>query len=465
MEDYDVPEKKLNPIAAALAADKGESATGASQVKDYGIISSPFIVLVGAFQLLFIIFFFAIGDYGEATAGGPQTDTNLEIYGWFQDVHVMIFVGFGFLMSFLRKQAFTSLGMTLIISTFCIQWYNIISPIVGVTLLGQFDSTPNSLSIDFTLESLLFGDFCAAAVLITYGVVLGKVSPYQMMIITIFEVFFFVINEWIAVELGVTDIGGSMIVHMFGAYFGLALSWSLVETFDAGSDNNASVVNSDIFAMFGSLFLWMYWPSFNAVLGASNDKERAVVNTVISISASCVATFVASRKLREGGKFDMVDIQNATLAGGVAMGTGANMLLGPGAAALVGTCTGVVSVIGYIYISPWLEERLNITDTCGVNNLHGMPSLIGASVGIIGLAVVDANDYGDQWMFSDIDPNEGATAANNQGNYIVCTLFVSIVTGYITGKLTNILAPPAPKAAQFQDEPYWGVSPDYDTIA
>lgn len=40
----------------------------------------------------------------------------------FQDMHVMIFVGFGFIMTFLRKYAFSALGLTFFISSLVIQW-------------------------------------------------------------------------------------------------------------------------------------------------------------------------------------------------------------------------------------------------------------------------------------------------------------------------------------------------------
>ena len=45
----------------------------------------------------------------------------------FQDVHVMIFVGFGFLMTFLKKYGHSSVGYNFFISAMAIQWYIIIS--------------------------------------------------------------------------------------------------------------------------------------------------------------------------------------------------------------------------------------------------------------------------------------------------------------------------------------------------
>ena len=40
----------------------------------------------------------------------------------FQDVHVMIFVGFGFLMTFLKRYSFSAVGFNFLIAAFGIQW-------------------------------------------------------------------------------------------------------------------------------------------------------------------------------------------------------------------------------------------------------------------------------------------------------------------------------------------------------
>ena len=109
-----------------------------------------------------------------------------------------------------------------------------------------------------------------------------------------------------------------------GAYFGLAVSFMLynkkgLEDPKAG-EREKSVYHSDVFAMVGTLFLFCFWPSFNAGVAANGDSRlRAVVNTYISIASSVLLTYIFSSLLSKEKKFDMVHVQNATLAGGVGM--------------------------------------------------------------------------------------------------------------------------------------------------
>ena len=49
----------------------------------------------------------------------------------------------------------------------------------------------------------------------------------------------------------------------------------------------------------------------------------------------------------KGNKFDVVDFQNATLSGGVAVGAIADLMIQPGGAFIAGTLCGIVSTIGY----------------------------------------------------------------------------------------------------------------------
>jgi ammonium transporter Rh len=118
--------------------------------------------------------------------------------------------------------------------------------------------------------------------------------------------------------------------------------------------------------------------------GILENEHHCIINTVLSLMASTTVTFYLSQKLSHG-KFDPVDIANSTLAGGVAIGSVGRLNIGPGAAIITGSLAGAASVCGYVYSSPFLESTFGIFDTCGVGNLHGYPSVVGAllSIGFI----------------------------------------------------------------------------------
>ena len=64
-----------------------------------------------------------------------------------------------------------------------------------------------------------------------------------------------------------------------------------------------------------------------------------------------MTTFVISALVNHERKLDMVHVQNSTLAGGVAVGSVCNLLIGPHGAVLIGIIAGIISVLGYKYLS------------------------------------------------------------------------------------------------------------------
>ena len=94
-------------------------------------------------------------------------------------------------------------------------------------------------------------DFTAAAILITFGAVLGKASRLQLFVMAVIECIFFAINEAIIIEyLHISDVGGSILVHLFGAYFGLAVA-TVLQNHGGEHPNESSNKTSDLFAMAG----------------------------------------------------------------------------------------------------------------------------------------------------------------------------------------------------------------------
>ena len=72
----------------------------------------------------------------------------------FQDVHVMIFIGFGFLMTFLRKYGYTSIGINMLIGVIVLQWF----PLVQGFWHGVFHHNEFS-QIKLNIASLITGIF------------------------------------------------------------------------------------------------------------------------------------------------------------------------------------------------------------------------------------------------------------------------------------------------------------------
>ncbi|KAK7071730.1 hypothetical protein SK128_020423 [Halocaridina rubra] len=392
-------------------------------------------------------------------------------YPMFQDVHVMIFIGFGFLMTFLKRYGFSAVGLNFLIAALSLEW--------AILVNGFFHLKYNTIFVD--INSLLGADFTSAAVLITFGALLGKTTPTQLILLTLIEIPIFVINEVIGrTYLGAIDMGDSMFVHAFGAYFGLAVSFMLYREDASESEKEGSSYHSDIFAMIGTLFLWLYWPSFNSGAAPGDDQHRGVINTYISLCACCVTSFALSSLLEKDKKFNMVHIQNSTLAGGVAIGTAADLMITPWGSFLVGVIAGVLSVVGYVYITPFLASKLRIHDTCGVHNLHGMPAVLAGIIGCIVSAVASEDSYGPSLyeifperapeegtaefarvrnLLPDLEPGSGRSAGGQAANQILAlaiTLGIALVGGIVTGFILRIEQFAKLKSSDlFEDAKYW----------
>ena len=189
----------------------------------------------------------------------------------------------------------------------------------------------------------------------------------------------------------------------------------------------------------------MYWPSFNSGPAGDYDKERTIVNTLLALCGSTMAAFSTSFALR-GGKFEMVDIQNASLAGGVAVGTASNMMVSPAGGLAIGGIAGFVSVVGYVHLTPFLARRLGIHDTCGVINLHGIPGVIAGVAGTIFARAATVDSYGTAENLYAVFPYRAAphdrSAAKQAGMqfcFLLITLLVSIVGGYLTALVARLV--------------------------
>merc|ERR1712066_674192 len=303
-------------------------------------------------------------------------------------------------------------------------------------------------------ESMLYSDFAAASVLISFGVVIGTTSHLQLIAMSLIEIVIFAMNEVIGRKIfKAIDAGDTIFVHTFGAYFGLACSRILYDKNVEKSKNEGSGYTSDLFSMIGTIFLWMFWPSFNSATAIPGDaQQRAILNTYFSLCACVLSAFAMSALLNEHKKFVMEHIQNATLAGGVAVGAVADLMIGPWAALIIGSVAGIISVLGYDILSPYLKRRFKIHDTCGVHNLHGMPGVLGSLISCVVVSFASFELYG--YGLKGIMPQIGETKVDSYGEeYIytakdqavnqllafVVTMVIATVGGLLTGFLLKAI--------------------------
>ena len=144
---------------------------------------------------------------------------NANYYPMYQDVNVMMLVGFGFLMTFLRFHSWSALAYTFFINAVVVQLYVLFGGFWGNVFHGGWG---NYLELDE--QALTAGLYSVAAVLISFGGVLGRLGPFELLIMAVIECFTYVLNEKITYEyLKLNDVGGSTAIHTFGAYFGLTV--------------------------------------------------------------------------------------------------------------------------------------------------------------------------------------------------------------------------------------------------
>jgi ammonium transporter Rh len=78
-------------------------------------------VIAGGFQVFLIIIYAIFVRYTPASEF-PEGVDRPKFYSYLQEIHVMMFIGFGFLMTFLKRYAYGALGFTYLITVLCIQW-------------------------------------------------------------------------------------------------------------------------------------------------------------------------------------------------------------------------------------------------------------------------------------------------------------------------------------------------------
>ncbi|PIO62651.1 ammonium transporter, partial [Teladorsagia circumcincta] len=265
------------------------------------------------------------------------------------------------------------------------------------------------------LRRVWFPHGISEVVLITMGVLLGRMTPVQFLLLAFFETSLAVLVDHVIVNiLHVNDGGRSLVVHAFGAYFGLAAALVGKKKNVMEMDEQGSIHHSDLFSMIGTLLLWVFFPSFNAAVQEPEDaRHRAIMNTYLAMASGTVTTFILSSFVDNLGRFNMIHIQSSTLSGGVAIGR------------------------------PKLEKRFKLFDTCGVHNLHGIPGILAGIFSIIFALGYEPESYGKTlyhiYPYFEGGPMNGDRNREIQALYQLAGMGTALASAIVGGLITGLI--------------------------
>lgn len=360
-------------------------------------------------------------------------------YPVFQDVNHMVIFGFGFFLMVLRRYGYSSTGFNFLLIVLGVQFSVLVEDLL--LLLRIQDS-------EFGVESLARAVMSMTAVVISAGAVLGKANPVQLIVMSLVELILFHVSRCINSKyLKVPENLTLMHGHLFGAYFGLAVTSRFPEP-PPGLDKNRSSPKSELFSVLGTVFVWMFWPSFNSVLAES--QFQAMLSTYLALAVSAVAAFMLSALTSKDGKFRMAHIHSAVLAGGVTMSFTAIIIKHPWIAMILGLLGSVISILGSHCLQRCFNPPLKLQDTSGVHFTFGLPAVLGAVAAVV-LRVVQKG-ISEQW--SDL-PSLGYLIFIEVGAFCQ-TISTALITGLITGLILNIKLLKAVHVSKyFDDQFYW----------
>lgn len=106
---------------------------------------------------------------------------------------------------------------------------------------------------------------------------------------------------------------------------------------------------------------------------------------------------------------------------------------------IVGSVAGALSTIGFRFIKPVLQ-KFHAHDTCGVNNLHGMPGLLAGLFGILLAFFPTYSLYKDNLLPICWDGQNRSHLAQvgYQALALAATIGIAVIGGIITGVILRL---------------------------
>jgi len=378
------------------------------------------IAFIGVFIGLFTVPLDAVADY---TSGSD--DLLNEAFKFLKNIGIwFMLMMVAFLMLFIRKFEW---GVCLAVLLSAASSYLVY---VGIQ---QF-----YFGAEWNQDLMIQAVICAITYVIAIGVFLGTVKQWHYFLGGIAFAVVYAVVEWLVCNLSLfgtftTDPGGSIMVHMCAAYFGLGVCLALrvKEAFD---EPMYTTTHSVSFVWLASMVLWVLWPTFVCGLLPMEQFAWGTMTCYMAGLGSIITAYVVCMVCQK--KVNPLTYTYAMLAGPVAIGAPL-LSVGPWGGLAIGLVAGAVSALCFIYMQPWLCKKLGVVDIMGVHNLHGMAGWTGAIACAVVLLIA-----GD--------------AAGAGANVVMAVIIfaVALIGGAITGVLIRLT----------KGKPMEMFSDDYDFI-
>ncbi|KAJ3441851.1 rh50 isoform b [Anaeramoeba flamelloides] len=371
--------------------------------------NKPFLV---TFLFLEIIFFVIIGiwfrydtTFDEESSDEYKTITIKLYYRDYTNILVFILVGIALRMSYLKFYSYSGSAFTLLFTVFCFQLTLICNAFF------EQANEKNFHSYELTFQSLLGALFGTLAILISFGSIIGSTSLLYLLMVSLFGCILFSVNKYCGMLVfNAIDVGGTMITHLFGSCYGVGITFSSYSKTHYIYEAKQPSKFRDFYSLIGTILMWVFFPSLNSALALPEYRYHSILNTVLSLSGSC----------------------------GIIIGTVANLNLTPGGAMGIGILAGILSVIGYQFLQPLFENKLEVNDTVGIFSLHLLPSFIGGLIGMIVVSIAKNDHSIYDGRYNLLFPKQDDQIIHQVGCFFL-SLTIGIFGGVFVGLFLNWL--------------------------
>ena len=326
--------------------------------------------------LVFLLFVFGIGVaiVSAAVPSDTTTYTNDSIdenFKFLKNIGIWFMLMLvAFLMMFIRKFEWSVALATLLSAA---------ASFIGYLAIQEF-----IFGAVWDHSLMIRGVICSITIVIAIGVFLGTVKTWQYLAAGLLFAPVYSLVEWFVGNQEIfgtlaTDPGGSILVHMCAAYFGLGVALAVREK-KAFNEPMYTSTHSVSFVWLASMLLWMLWPTFVTALLPPEQVFWGTMTCYMAGIGSVISAYLVCQVLEK--KVNPLVYTYAMLAGPVAIGSPL-LSIGPWGALGIGILAGVLSACCFIYLQPWLCKKLGVLDIMGVHNLHGVAGWLGAIIAAV----------------------------------------------------------------------------------